>query len=132
MSRWGLFCGVLGWLLLQPLAAHAAKLSFAGRVQLITGQVPIEDARVTVTFHGHEIGIHEYTTQRTVRARTDESGNFIAEVKVPDRRYVWTHATVEIAETNVSKTIQVRSLCQSDATGGCSARKNLQVNPLNE
>lgn len=115
---------------MNPLIAQAAKLSLSGRVELAPSQSPVENARVTVTFHGHEIGIHEYTTQRTVRARTDELGNFEAQVKVPDRRYVWTHATVEIAETEVSKSTEMTSTCFVNEAGSYFCDKSFWVNPL--
>lgn len=116
---------------MHPLVAQAAKLSVAGRVELTSQESPVSNARVTITFHGHELGIHEYTTERTIRARTDEFGNFRAEIKVPDRRYSWTHTTVEIGETEVSKRTSLISACQIDGTGGCRFDKSLQVNPLN-
>lgn len=115
---------------MHPLAAQAARLSLSGAVEMATSQSPVSDARVTVTFHGHEVGIHEYTTERTVRVRTNEFGNFLAEVKVPDRRYIWTHATIEIAETEVSKMAKHRSACHVDATGGCYFNKDFSVNPI--
>ncbi|MEM9002233.1 MAG: hypothetical protein AAGE59_01775 [Cyanobacteria bacterium P01_F01_bin.86] len=131
MKRLAVLLGATGLMLMSPLAAQAAKLSMSGRVELTSSQSPVDDARVTVTFHGHELGIHEYTTERTVRARTDEFGNFEAEVKVPSRRYIWTHATVEIAETDVSKRAEVTSTCLIDETGGFYCDKNFWVSPLN-
>ncbi|MEO1094677.1 MAG: hypothetical protein AAFX01_07225 [Cyanobacteria bacterium J06638_28] len=130
MNKLGLLLGTLSILLVTPLAASAAKLSLTGRVELTSALSPVGDARVTVTFHGHEVGIHEYTTTRTVRARTDEFGNFIAETKVSNRRYTWTHATVEIGETEISKKTQTQSICQTDPTGGCQSEKDFQVRPL--
>ncbi len=115
---------------MNPLIAHAEKLFISGRVELESSQSPVGDARVTVTFHGHELGIHEYTTERTVRARTDELGNFEAEIKVPSRRYIWTHATVEIAETDISKQTEVMSTCFIEVPEGYYCDKNFWVSPL--
>lgn len=117
-------------LLMSPIAAEAAKVSLEGRVELITGRAPVGDARVTVTFYGHENGIHEYTTERRVRVRTDELGEFVAAVKVPDDRYIWTHAVVEIEETTMSKETTARSVCQIDDNGGCRCDRKFLVNPL--
>jgi hypothetical protein len=124
------FWATLGLLLLTPMAAQAAKLSLAGRVELAARALPIAHARVTVTFHGHEMGIHEYTTERRVRVQTDELGNFMAEVKVPEDRYIWTHATVEIAETERSKLAIAQAQCQIDDNGGGRCDKNFRVSPL--
>ncbi|NER79356.1 MAG: hypothetical protein F6K42_07185 [Leptolyngbya sp. SIO1D8] len=131
MKKLSILLGAAGLVLMQPLVAQAARLSLSGYVELANSQSPVGNARVTVTFHGHEVGIHEYTTERTVRARTDELGNFVAEVKVPDRRYTWTHATVEISETDVSKLTKVNSACTVDGSGGCQFNKDFQVSPLN-
>ncbi|MBE7382172.1 MAG: hypothetical protein F6J95_012245 [Leptolyngbya sp. SIO1E4] len=130
MKKLSVLLGAVGLVLTHSLAAHAAKLSLAGRVELSTSQAPVGDARITVTFHGHEVGIHEYTTQRTIRAYTDELGNFLAEVKVPDRRYTWTHATVEISETSVSKQAEIQSACWADSTGISRCDKSFHVNPI--
>lgn len=130
MKKFRLLISAAGMVLLMPLAAYAEKLSFSGRIELATSLSPVEDARVTVTFHGHEPGIHEYTTARTVRARTDESGNFAAELKVPSRRYIWTHATVEISETEISKQSKAQSTCLVEAAGGFRCDKNFRVRPL--
>lgn len=130
MKRLSILLGAAGLVLMHPLAAQAARLSISGCVELMTSESPVSNARVTVTFHGHELGIHEYTTERTVRARTDEEGNFLVAVKVPDRRYNWTHATVEISETDVSKSMKVNSACLADGTGGCRFSKDFRVNPL--
>ena len=108
---------------MNPLIAYAERLFLSGSVELAPSQLPVGDARVTVTFHGHELGIHEYTTERTVRARTDESGNFEAVIKVPSRRYIWTHTTVEIAETDISKQTEVTSTCFVEETVGYSCDK---------
>lgn len=124
------FLGATGLVLMSSLSAQAAKLSLSGQVELASSQSPVRDARITVTFHGHELGIHEYTTERIVRGRTDDDGNFTIATKVADRRYVWTHAIVEIAETDVSKSIEVISVCQVDEGGGCSFDKDFWVNPL--
>lgn len=110
--------------------ASAAKLSLVGQVALNSAASPVHGARVTVTFHGHEMGIHEYTTQRRVRVQTDALGYFSAEVKVPDDRYIWTHATVEIAETESSKAAVLQSVCQIDDNGGGRCDKDFRVNPL--
>lgn len=130
MKKAGILLGAASIVLLTPLAALAEMLSFSGRVELATSLSPVEDARVVVTFHGHEPGIHEYTTERRVRARTDEAGNFVAELKVPSRRYVWTHATVEISETDVSKKAVARSTCMAIGDEGFTCDKSFQVRPL--
>ncbi|MEO1294347.1 MAG: hypothetical protein AAFW75_00815 [Cyanobacteria bacterium J06636_16] len=130
MKKLAVLLGAAGLVLMTPLAAHAERLFLSGRVELASSQSPVEDARVTVTFHGHELGIHEYTTERTVRARTDELGNFEAEIKVASRRYIWTHATVEIAETDISKQTEVISTCFVEEPEGYSCDKNFWVSPL--
>jgi len=130
MRKLSALFGAWSLVLLTPLIAEAAKLSLSGRVELTTYESPVEDARVTVVFHGHEMGIHEYTTQRRVRVLTDEFGHFLAEVKVPDDRYIWTHATVEIAETNMSKSAILQTVCQIDDNGGGRCDKEFQVHPL--
>lgn len=124
--------GAGGLVILTPLMAEAAKLSFTGRVALTNMASPVADARVTVTFHGHETGIHEYTTERRIRVWTDADGYFSAEVKVPDDRYIWTHATVEIAETDTSKSAVMQALCQIDGNGGGDCDKEFRVNPLRD
>ncbi|MGD1862032.1 MAG: hypothetical protein ACFB0E_18945 [Leptolyngbyaceae cyanobacterium] len=123
--------GALSWVLITPLAAAAARVSLSGRVAL-TSATPIEDARVTVTFHGHEMGIHEYTTERRRVTRTNEQGQFEVFVKVPEDRYIWTHATVEVAETETSKSAIAIAPCIIDDQGGGSCRKEFRVNPLIE
>ncbi|MEM1311119.1 MAG: hypothetical protein AAF892_08680 [Cyanobacteria bacterium P01_D01_bin.71] len=123
--------GALGWVLATPLVAEAARISLAGRVAL-TSATPIEDARITVTFHGHEIGIHEYTTERRRVTRTDEQGRFDVFVKVPEDRYIWTHATVEVAETETSKSTTAIAPCVIDDQGGGFCSKEFRVNPLIE
>ncbi|MGD1930014.1 MAG: hypothetical protein ACFB12_14010 [Leptolyngbyaceae cyanobacterium] len=130
MKRFLGFLGSVGLVLSAPLTAEAARLSLVGSVKLSVAESPIEDARVTVTFHGHEMGIHEYTTQRRIRVRTDASGSFEAVVKVPDDRYIWTHATVEIDETDMSKAAIAQTLCQIDEQGGGYCSKSFNVNPL--
>ncbi|MEM9119220.1 MAG: hypothetical protein AAGD09_15255 [Cyanobacteria bacterium P01_F01_bin.56] len=122
-------CSALAGLLITPLVAEAARLSLNGRVAL-TSANPIENARITVTFHGHEMGIHEYTTQRWARIRTNNEGEFNAIVKVPDDRYIWTHATIEIAETDLSKATTVIAPCEIDDQGGGHCSKEFRVSPL--
>jgi uncharacterized GH25 family protein len=122
--------GACGLVLSTPLVAEAAKVSLTGRVALANAASPVENARVTVTFHGHEVGIHEYTTERRIRVVTDETGYFVAEVKVPEDRYLWTHATVEIAETDLSKSAIQRTVCYVDDNGGGRCNKDFQVHPL--
>lgn len=122
-------CGALAWLVTIPLVADAARVSLAGRVAM-TSAAPVANARITVTFHGHEMGIHEYTTQRRVRAQTDEQGQFSAVVKVPDDRYIWTHATLEIAETDTSKAATAIARCEIDNQGGGHCSKEFRINPL--
>jgi hypothetical protein len=130
MRRFFGLLGAFGLVLSTPLAAEAAKLSLRGQVGLRNAASPVNDARIVVTFHGHEMGIHEYTTQRRVRVRTDALGYFLAEVKVPDDRYIWTHATVEVAETDMSKTARMQAACQVDGNGGGRCDKTFEVNPL--
>ena len=130
MKRFLGFLGSVGLVLSAPLTAEAARLSLVGSVKLSVAESPIEDARVTVTFHGHEMGIHEYTTQRRIRVRTNADGSFEAVVKVPDDRYIWTHATVEIDETDMSKAAIAQTLCQIDEQGGGYCSKSFNVNPL--
>lgn len=123
------FSVALGWVLLTPLAATAARLALSGRV-ILSGTTPVENARLVITFHGHEMGIHEYTTQRRLRAQTNEQGEFAAAVKVPDDRYIWTHATIEIAETDRSKAATAIARCEIDHQGGGRCHKDFRVNPL--
>ena len=129
MKVWISCVGALASGLLAPLAATAASLSLTGRVALPTA-TPVNEARITVTFYGHEMGIHEYTTRRRVRARTAAQGRFEALVKVPDDRYIWTHATLEISETDVSKAATAIARCEVDHQGGADCSKELRVNPL--
>lgn len=121
--------GALSWVLVMPLVAEAARVSLSGRVTL-DSTTPIKDARVTVIFHGHEMGIHEYTTERYMRARTDEQGRFNIFVKVPSDRYIWTHATVEVSETDTSKAMTAIAPCVIDEQGGGVCSKEFQANPL--
>ena len=130
MRQLAALLGASGLVLATPLMAEAAKLSLSGRIALTSLNSPVEDARVTVTFHGHEMGIHEYTTVRRVRVHTNELGYFLAEVKVPDDRYIWTHATVAISETDMSKSTTVQTVCQIDGNGGGRCDKDFQVHPL--
>ena len=122
-------CAALGGVLITPFIAEAARLSLNGRVSL-TSATPVEAARIIVTFHGHEMGIHEYTTERWARAYTNEHGEFTAVVKVPDDRYIWTHATIEIAETDYSKAMTAIARCEIDDQGGGHCSKELRVSPL--
>lgn len=121
--------GALGWVLISPLVAAAARISLTGQVALLS-EAPIANARITVIFHGHERGIHEYTTERRTRVETDEDGYFSAFVKVPDDRYIWTHATIEIGETESSKAATAIARCQVDEQGGGHCSRKLRVNPL--
>ena len=130
MKRFLGLLGSVGLVLAAPMVAEAARLSLVGNVKLAAAELPVENARVTVTFHGHEMGIHEYTTQRRIRVLTDEAGSFEAVVKVPDDRYIWTHATVEIDETEMSKATTSQTLCQVDEQGGGYCSKSFDVNPL--
>jgi hypothetical protein len=75
-KQWGWGAIAAGLVLATPVAAEAARLSVDGKVQLENTAEPLEQARVTVTFHGHELGIHEYTTRRTLRVSTDADGEF--------------------------------------------------------
>jgi len=121
--------GALALVLTTPLVAHAASLSLTGRVAL-TSATPVSNARITITFHGHETGIHEYTTERRVRVQTNAAGEFSTVVKVPDDRYIWTHATLEIAETDLSKAATAIARCEIDGQGGGRCSKEFRVNPL--
>lgn len=114
-------------------AAQAAQLSFSGKVRLTNlAQQPVADTRIVVTFHGHESGIHEYTTDRTATAYTDADGNFAVSVKLSEYRYRWTHTTVDIAPTDISKAARLMAPCRDDGHGGCSGTKTFQVSPLSD
>jgi len=119
----------LALVLTTPMVAHAASLSLTGRVALISA-TPVNNAPITVVFHGHEMGIHEYTTERRVQVQTNAAGEFSAVVKVPDDRYIWTHATLEIAETDMSKAAIAIARCEIDGQGGGRCSKEFRVNPL--
>lgn len=111
-------------------AASAVSLSVTGRVQMDDSQVPIADAQVTVIFHGHEDGIHEYTTERWLQVYTDADGYFAGRVKLRDRRYTWTHATLEVAATNRSKQAATVSACEGSDQQGWQCQEDIGVRPL--
>ncbi|MGF1569650.1 MAG: hypothetical protein ACFCVD_16540 [Nodosilinea sp.] len=124
-----------------PLAAQAARLSFMGTVQLnardqaapeanIATPNPVANAEVTVTFHGHEGGIEEYTTERTAQTVTDENGNFEVDVKLSEYRYRWTHVTVTVNPTDISKETTLTSVIYDNGQGGCDGSKVVRVMPL--
>ncbi|NJN20119.1 MAG: hypothetical protein HC812_01545 [Leptolyngbya sp. RL_3_1] len=130
VKQWGGAAIAAGLLLATPVAAEAARLSVDGKVQLEDTAEPLGQTRVTVTFHGHELGIHEYTTSRTVRTSTDAAGAFAAQAKINSGRYYWTHATILVSATDRTKSHEFQSPCVgSDATGWvCS--KDLWVSPI--
>lgn len=131
MKQLGLGLATIAAILAVPTAANAARLAFSGNVQLDTAaRHPVEAVRVTVTFHGHEEGIHDYETARTARAVTAADGSFSVEVKLSEYRYRWTHVTVEVNSTDISKEMIDTATCISDGEGGCSGVKDFQVEPL--
>lgn len=118
----------IGLAFLSNQAALASWLIFRGQVHLdAPDSPPIADAEVTVTFHGHENGIHEYRLDRTVAATTDAQGQFSVSLKLSDYRYRWTHTTITVGETEVSKEIIVVGSCLNDDQGGCTGVKQISV-----
>lgn len=112
--------------------AEAANLLFRGQIHLDTpASPPLANARVTVTFHGHENGIQEYEVSRTVGAVTDIQGRFDVRVKLAEYRYLWTYTTIQVEATDVSKEAAVIGSCQNNDLGGCTGVKQFEVNPLN-
>ncbi|WP_137455185.1 hypothetical protein [Halomicronema hongdechloris] len=91
---------------------------------------PLPGVRVHIEFHGHEVGIHEYTTTRSTRVTTDENGNFAVALKMSEYRYHWTHATVEIPATEQSKAMVRVIPVENDGQGGCVGFKQIEVPPL--
>lgn len=127
--------------LVAPLAVQAAHLSFEGTVQLhnpvpalpsasIATPDPVAAAEVTITFHGHEVGIHEYTTERTAHVVTDSEGRFTTAIKLSDYRYRWTHVTLTVDATDISKATTITSIMHDDGQGGGQGSKIVQVTPL--
>lgn len=120
-------------------AAEAVMLSFSGRVHLhepaassanrLVRPIPVAAAQVTVTFHGHEAGITEYTTERIGRVRTDETGLFAVDIKISEYRYRWTHATVAVSATDISKEMTILATLHNDGQGGHWGAKDVVVMP---
>jgi len=120
--------------------AEAAMLSFSGQVHLYEPGTaaaadgddlidPVPAATVTVTFHGHEAGITEYTTERSSRVVTDENGFFAVDIKLSEYRYRWTHVTIAVESTDLSKAITTTATVYDDGQGGSRGIKNIQVMP---
>lgn len=117
--------------LATPTAAHATKLTFAGQVHVDQANPePLPRTRITVTFHGHEAGIHEYTTERSTSTLTAADGSFYVEVKLSEYRYRWTHVTISIPATDISKGITTLGLCTTEDGQGCQGAKDIWVTPL--
>ncbi|PSN19029.1 hypothetical protein C7271_09435 [filamentous cyanobacterium CCP5] len=113
--------------------AQAAQLVYSGQVYLDTPTTPpVSNARVAVTFYGHENGIQEYQVNRTVRGMTDSQGRFTVRMKLSEYRYRWTHTLIEVDETEVSKEMAVVGTCENDNEGGCVGAKQFEVTPLAE
>lgn len=130
VKKFGLTIGAIAAVMVAPMPAMANVLTFSGGVILdSTTQTPVPNARVTVTFYGHERGIVEYTTTRTEHVRTDADGRFAIEVKDNQRRYIWNYATVSIGATDVSKGIQTVGVC-ADTESGFTCAKTIQVPPM--
>lgn len=129
-----------GVVLASGTVAEAALLSFSGRVNLYApinatvaaGEIqpdPVPAARVTVTFHGHEDGITEYTMERSSRVVTDENGYFEVAIKLSDYRYRWTHVTLAVEATELSKSTTVTATVYNDGEGGSRGVKDVLVMP---
>ncbi|MDA0267089.1 MAG: hypothetical protein O2890_12820 [Cyanobacteria bacterium] len=130
IKQLGLAAIAVGLVAVTPLAAEAARLSVDGRIQLKNTAQPLDQARVTITFHGHELGIHEYTTTQTLRVRTDADGGFAAETKVRDGRYHWTHATIIVGPTDISKSHEFQCPCVGSDAEGWVCSKDFWVSPM--
>jgi hypothetical protein len=129
-KQWGWGAIAAGLVLATPVAAEAARLSVDGKVQLENTAEPLEQARVTVTFHGHELGIHEYTTRRTLRVSTDADGEFTAQTKIRIGRYHWTHATILVSATDRTKSHEFQSPCVGNDAEGWVCSKDLWISPI--
>lgn len=128
-----LFTAAIALAVAFPQAAYGARLSFTGDLHLNTAnESPVEGARIKVTFHGHEVGIHEYTTERSARAITLSDGSFAVDVKLSEYRYRWTHATLEVAETDISKEATLTIPLYEDGRGGFVGTKRFGVSPLGQ
>lgn len=130
VKQLGLAAIAVGLIATTPMAAEAARLSVDGKIQLAETAQPIDQARVTITFHGHELGIHEYTTSRTLRVRTDAAGAFVGETKVRDGRYAWTHATITVSATDMSKSHESQCPCVGNDAEGWLCSKDIWVSPI--
>lgn len=128
-----LFAAVIALAVAFPKAVYGARLSFTGDLHLNTSdESPVEGARVKVTFHGHEVGIQEYTTERSARTITKSDGSFAVNVKLSEYRYRWTHATVEVAETDISKEATLTIPLHEDGNGSFVGTKRFGVSPLGQ
>lgn len=130
IKQLGLAAIAIGLVTATPMVAEAARLSVDGKIQLAETAQPVDQARVTITFHGHELGIHEYTTSRTLRARTDAAGEFTADTKVRDGRYAWTHATITVNATDRSKSHEIQCPCVGNDAEGWFCSKDIWVSPI--
>ena len=127
---------------LSGATAQAAMLSFSGRVHLFEPVTTVANraaqpesvsaARVTVTFHGHEAGITEYTTSRTARTSTDQNGFFVVDIKMSEYRYRWTHVTIAVAATETSKETTLIATVYNDGQGGSWGTKDVFVMPAED
>jgi len=126
---WG--CVTVGMIVASALPAWATRLAFTGKV-MVDEQIdrPLSGVRIRVEFHGHEVGIHEYTTTRSTRGMTDEEGNFEVALKMSEYRYHWTHAIVEIPATEENKAIVRVIPLENDGNGGCVGSKQIEVPPM--
>ncbi len=82
-----------------------------------------------VTFHGHEAGITEYTTERTSQTVTDAAGFFTVDMKLSEYRYRWTHVSIAIEPTDISKGATITAVLYNDGQGGSQGRKDIVVMP---
>ncbi|MGD1929164.1 MAG: hypothetical protein ACFB12_09645 [Leptolyngbyaceae cyanobacterium] len=129
LKQLGLAAISLGLVATTPAVAEAARLSVDGKIQLEDTEQPIDRARVSVTFHGHELGIHEYTTSRRLRVRTNAAGEFAGETKVRAGRYTWTHATITVSATDMSKSHESQFPCVGSDAEGWFCSKDIWVSP---
>jgi hypothetical protein len=129
VKQLGLAAIALGLIATTPVVAEAARLSVNGKIQLEDTAQPVGRASVAVTFHGHELGIHEYTTSRSLRVRTDADGEFSGETKVRAGRYTWTHATLTVSATDMSKRHEIQFPCVGSDAEGWFCSKDIWVSP---
>ncbi len=130
VKQLGLAAIAVGLVAATPMAAEAARLSVEAKIQLEETAQPLDQARVTVTFHGHELGIHEYTTSRTLRARTGDDGAFTVQTKVRSGRYHWTHATITVSATDRNKSQAFQCPCAGSDAEGWICSKDFWVSPI--